>query len=471
MQRSFAPELPATPRYYYGWNIVALSILASLFSVGVVFYTHGVFRFYLIRDFGFTEGDTLRVYSYYIGAVAFHSFFFTPRLIEKLGSRRTMMLGSVILAAGLFVLGYVPSKSAFFVVFALVVSLGVNCMGSIPSQAALAYWFEGRRGQALSIAATGVTAGGIVNIPFATWLLQTYGWRIAYQVFAGIVLVVGVGVIGLFFRDRPQEVGLSGEPRAAESPPAGPVPNAARQDPPLLSYRQLLTNGVFLRLAASMGLASTGWAIILQSLVADFHEQGYSAALSTLYMTGLTWVILIGKPFFGTVTTRLDRKGAMILACSLQLAAIALFLLSRFIHPLGWPLAGGQVDAALILGLIFYGIGAGGTQPLYTAYQADLLGRKNFARAAGVAVPIITFVQLTGYRINAILLDRTGSHLWMWIVMSAFYSGALLLLAFLPRADSVQGGGAFAFVAADTAPASIAGSLAEASRHTESERE
>lgn len=382
-----------------------------------------------------------------------------------------MMLGSVILAAGLFALGHVPSKPVFFVVFALVLSLGVNCMGSIPSQAALAYWFDGRRGQALSIAATGVTAGGIVNIPLATWLLETYGWRIAYQVFAAIVLVIGVGVIGLFFRDRPQDVGLSGEPRALAGPEPAPAPKAAREDPPMLSYRQLLTNSVFLRLAASMGLASTGWAIILQSLVADFREQGYSAALSTLYMSAVTWVILVGKPMFGTVTQRIHRKGAMMIACFLQLSAIMLFLLSRFMHPLGWPFAGGQLDVALVFAIVLYGIGAGGTQPLYTAYQADLLGRKNFARAAGVAVPIITFVQLTGYRLNAIILDRTGSHLWMWIAMSGFYAGALLLLASLPLADSVQGGGSFSSVAADTAPASIAGSLAEASRHAEAERD
>src|SRR5262249_34595447 len=239
----------------------------------------------------------------------------------------------------------------------------------------------------------------------------------------------------------------AGEPRAFVVPEKTLAAEALCEDPPLFSYRQLLTNGVFLRLAASMGLASTGWAIILQSLVADFREQGYSAALSTLYMPGLPWVILAGKPLFGTVTDRIDRKRAMMLAVLLQLVAIVLFLISRFEHPLRWAFAGGQADVALVLALILYGIGTGGTQPLYTAYQADLLGRKNFARAAGVSVPIITFIQLIGYRLNAILLDRTGSHVWMWLAMSVFYAGSLLLLGFLPRVDPARRG-SFSLIAA-----------------------
>ncbi len=457
MQRAPRSKLADLFPYYYGWNIVALAMLTSFFSIGVIFYTHGVFRLYLVRDFGFTEGDTFDVYSYYIGAIAFYSFFVTPRLIERLGSKRVMMTGAVVLSAALVALSRAPDKPVFFAVFALLVSLGVTLMGSIASQTALNYWFEARRGQALSIAATGVTAGGIVNIPLAGYLLEHYSWRTAYEVFALVVLLAGIPPIFFFWRDRPQDLGLAGEPGAPAAAPA-----TTGEDEPLYSDRELLSHGVFLRLALSLGLASTGWSISLQSLISDLREQGYSAGLATFYMTALTWVILVGKPLYGAVSDRMDRKWAIALAVTLQLVAVGLFLLSRFLHPGAFSWHGVRGDGALVLAILLYGMGVGGCQPLYTAYQADLLGRRSFARAAGIMVPIITTWQFFGYKLNGYVLDKSPTHVWMWLLMGGFYVGSLVLLSFIPRAGRLRRHGPYPVLMGDTAPGSIVEAYAEA---------
>lgn len=419
-------------RYYYGWNLVALSLLTSLFSVGIVFYTHGVFRLSLIEDFGFSVEETYDVYALHIAAVAVYSFFLTPWLIEKWGTRRTVLLGCVVLTVALLLLSVAPNKAVFFFVFAVLVSLGANCMGLIASRAVIANWFDRRRAQAMSFAAMGITAGGIVNVPLATWLIHEWGWRAAYAVFAGLVFVIGGPIVALFWKDHPSEVGLVGEPNLD-----GTAAVPALVTEPLVRTKQLLSSGLFLRLALSMGTASAGWSIVIQSLIADFVEQGYSSAQATVFFTVITWIILIGKPLYGPVGDKIDRKWAIFNTLAMQFAAIALLLYSRFERPLSFEVAGQPFDLALLGGFVLMGIGIGGCQPLYSAYLADLLGRRSFVRASGVMVPIVLGCQLVGYKLNGALVDATGTYLWMWFAMGGFYVVSAVLLSGVPTSSEI----------------------------------
>ncbi|MEW6775707.1 MAG: MFS transporter [Bdellovibrionota bacterium] len=447
---------PSWP-YYYGWVIVTLAITTSLFSVGVVFYTHGVFRVYLVRDFGFTPGEAMDVYKWYIGAVAIYSFFLVPRLMERLSSKGTILFGCSLLTAGLLALSFSPNKLFFFAIFGGVVSLGTVCMGSIPSQSAIAYWFDRRRAQALSLAATGVTAGGILNVPLAGWLIEKYGWRTAYQIFAGIVFLAGCPLILWLWKDRPEEIGLTGEPPESSAAHHAPAPPVAEHPP--LSNRALLSHGVFVKLAISLGLASTGWSIILQSLVSDFLDQGYSTAQATFLMSILMWVILVGKPLYGRLGDRIDLKWGILWAIVLQLVGSACFVLSRMEHPFSFAFGSGTADGPLLVALLTFGVGVGGCQPLYSAYNAELLGRSNFARAAGVTVPIITGCQLLGYQLSAYLLDRPNGFLWMWLSMGVAYVLSLAVIGVVPRSDTVGKPHVIPHAEAGVAPATIIGEL------------
>lgn len=439
------PASQPASRYYYGWNIVALATMTALFSVGIVFYTHGVFRSYLIEDFGFSAGETFQVYALHIAMVALLSFAVTPRMIERIGAKRTIMIGCVSLGVGLILVGNAPSKLAYFAIFATLVSFGTNCMGMIAGRTTLVYWFEAKRAQALSIAAMGITAGGILHVPVTTWVIEHYGWRLTYQ-FLGMTVLCVLPIVALFWKNRPEDVGLEGEP-AHWKRNFTPAPS---ENAPAMNSKEILSNNVFLFVALSLGTSSACWSVILQSLVSDFREQGFSPHEAAGMFSVLTTVILVGKPLYGPVGDKIDRKWAILWTLLMQAGALGLFLLSRFYRPMAFELFGTPSDLALLSGMVLFGIGVGGCQPLYSAYMADLFGKHTFVRASGVAVPLVIGCQLVGYFINGVVVDATGTLLWMWYVMSGFYVLSIGLLMMVPRATEI----------AERSPSLYEGSLA-----------
>ncbi|MCB0221672.1 MAG: MFS transporter [Chrysiogenetes bacterium] len=427
-----APNPQSPARYYYGWNMVALATATGLFSVGIVFYTHGVFRSYLIEDFGFTAGETFEVYALHIAVVALLSFAVTPRMIERIGAKRTILIGCFCLSLGLFLVGLSPNKLFYFVVFATLIAFGNNCMGMIATRTTLVFWFEARRAQALSFAAMGITAGGILHVPVTTWVIEHYGWRVTYQLL-GLTVLTMAPIVALFWKNRPEDIGLEGEPAHWKTG----FKSAPSENAPAMNSKQILSNGVFLLVALSLGTSSACWSVILQSLVSDFREQGFSPHEAAGMFSVLTTVILIGKPLYGPVGDKIDRKWAILWTLLMQFAALGLFLLSRFYRPFAFEFFGTPSDAALLSAMVLFGIGVGGCQPLYSAYMADLFGKHTFVRAAGISVPLVIGCQLVGYLINGIVVDATQTLLWMWYVMSGFYVVSLVLLMLVPRAGEL----------------------------------
>src|SRR5207244_12653779 len=87
----------------------------------------------------------------------------------------------------------------------------------------VARWFSARRGTALSLLGSASMTGMSLLVPLVTWLILTSGWRTAYVVIAGLVLV-GILPIALWvIREVPESVGLAagGAPLRAET--AGPA--------------------------------------------------------------------------------------------------------------------------------------------------------------------------------------------------------------------------------------------------------
>ena len=76
----------------------------------------------------------------------------------------------------------------------------------------MAKWFIRKRATVVSVSAVGTSAGGLVLVPFAMYLLQATGdnWRITWAALGLIVLVLAVPLAFLFIRDNPSSEALSG---------------------------------------------------------------------------------------------------------------------------------------------------------------------------------------------------------------------------------------------------------------------
>ena len=97
---------------------------------------------------------------------------------------------------------------AVYAVFAL----GFSGAGLIPVTTVVTRWYHARRSVALSVASTGLSAGGIVLTPAAKWLIDDRGLAAATPIL-GVVWLVGILPFALWFV-RPDPAALGWRPTA-----------------------------------------------------------------------------------------------------------------------------------------------------------------------------------------------------------------------------------------------------------------
>ena len=90
---------------------------------------------------------------------------FVGRVVDRYGPRPSQLFGAVVLGVDFMVLAAVHSLGQYYLVMALLVSLGSTALGPIPSNSAVAGWFLRRRGRALGFATAGISMGGVIFVP------------------------------------------------------------------------------------------------------------------------------------------------------------------------------------------------------------------------------------------------------------------------------------------------------------------
>ncbi|HEY3917787.1 MAG TPA: MFS transporter [Stellaceae bacterium] len=178
------------------------SALALMAGASVVVHgTFGVFLVPLTKEFGWSRAEIsagLAVWSW-VQALMIPVI---GHLMDRFGVRAFMLGGLLLLAATM--VGLSAQNGSLYMLLGLFAVIGLcSSFGGFVGNAKLVSgWFSGRRGLVLALVAMGTgIAGGL--IPQWTGLSVTlFGWRTAYLVIAGYVLVLTVPVF-LFLRESP----------------------------------------------------------------------------------------------------------------------------------------------------------------------------------------------------------------------------------------------------------------------------
>jgi sugar phosphate permease len=114
------------------------------------------------------------------------------------------------------------------------IGFGASAMGGLATAKLVTNWFSRRRGTALGIAATGISASGVV-MPYVTaTLIEQYGWREGFLVYGAFTALVVVPLVLRLVISSPEEVGLRPDgQRPGATPPATTTepPGPARPHP------------------------------------------------------------------------------------------------------------------------------------------------------------------------------------------------------------------------------------------------
>ena len=188
-------EEPVGLRGLRRWGIVAAAFLSCFTCFGVG-YSFGAFFDSMSEEFNSGKGLTALMFSlttcfYFLGGLI------TGRLADRFGPRRVVVVGAISMDRSL---PHVSRASDLGWIHHLWRwsrhSYGI---GYVPMVATVGGWFNKRRTLALGIAVSGIGAGTLVCAPLAASLIDRYGWRTTYVVFAiggmAALLIASVGAV------------------------------------------------------------------------------------------------------------------------------------------------------------------------------------------------------------------------------------------------------------------------------------
>ncbi|NNL11491.1 MAG: MFS transporter, partial [Pseudomonadales bacterium] len=196
---------------FFGWYVVGGTFIAQLFVVGFFMYSVSLVVPFVREDFGVSLEQVM--YSLTLGT--FFGLVLMPIagiLLDKFSIRWIMTAGTLVFAAGLWLLSRCTTITQFIIIFGFTYSISNALASSVASQTAISRWFTVSRGRALGISAIGTSIGGMLIPALVAYWLNSGGWRVALENLTYAILLVALPVVVLSVRGKPADMGMQPEP-------------------------------------------------------------------------------------------------------------------------------------------------------------------------------------------------------------------------------------------------------------------
>jgi MFS family permease len=190
---------------FYGWFIVAAGIVSYALGYGAR-YSFSVIFPSLLTEFHWPRDTTAIMLSVHVlvyGFVAPMAGF----LVDRIGPRKTMATGTILLSIGLSLSGWGSKPWHFYLSFGVLSGAGLCLIGAVPFTAILRNWFERKRGLAFSLLFLGA-GGAFAWYPALAYLIKNAGWRNTFVIEGFVVAGLMLPLIILTVRYHPREKGL-----------------------------------------------------------------------------------------------------------------------------------------------------------------------------------------------------------------------------------------------------------------------
>jgi MFS family permease len=397
---------------FLGWRMVAVAFFVDFVAVGFFFYSYGVFFKAIEQEFGGSRlGVSLGLtITTTVGAIAAP---FIGSALDRFPLKRVIAAGSISMALGFFALSQVDSQLEFYLALGAFIGFGASAMGGLATAKLVTNWFSRRRGTALGIAATGISASGVVMPFVSATLIESYGWREGFMLYGAFTAFVVVPLVLRLVVSSPEEVGLRPDGQLPRPTPAG---EAAPPAPP--SPTPILKDRNFWVLVAVIGLLFCCQSATLTHMVPRITDTGISLQTASLVMSLTAGLGIAGKLSFGWLMDRWSGRSAIWFTVACQLAGQLAML---------------QQDnlALFAVGAALFGYGMGGVVPMQGALIAKVFGRARFGKALGLLRPGMFPLQIVGVPLAGGIYDATGSYAPAFVTFIVLYClTAALAMAF-----------------------------------------
>jgi len=403
---------------YYPWVVIAIAFL----TVGVAFGARNAFAVFLvavIEEFHWSRGLAS-------GTLMLGSVMWTLAapvigiLLDRFGPRIVLSGGAITMAAGFIISGMTHTIFEFYLGMGIFMGVGFAALTMTSQATFLSNWFVRKRGMAIGTAASGIGLGILLVVPWAQWLIATYGWRAAFFILAGVLAIVVAPLNYFFQRQRPEEMNL--KPDFGDSPArsSGHVKAASFNGP---SLKEALRTWRFWAFALGVLAGAIPLHMVLIHQVAAVSDAGFSKELAAF---GLGLIGLFTAPSMismGLLADRIGRQWSYLFGSASLMVGIALLMVIT------------EADRSWLFYAFppFVAFGFSSRQSLYPTIAADLFHGKSFGAIIGAIALFIGAGAGIGPWLGGVIYDWTGSYYWAFCLAQAL---ALLSVGFIWMAAS-----------------------------------
>lgn len=354
----------------------------------------------LIRDdFGLSLAQAGSFLSaYYVGPILMSLPAGT--LSDQWGIARTLVLGQLVIAAGLLAVSAAPTYP--LLIFLMIgAGFGYGMLNPTSTKAVMAWFPPSQRATVVGLKQVGLPFGGALGAALLPALAVAVGWRLAVVVAAGLPLLTGLASIGLY-RDPP------------DVPP--PQPGAAGVVRAVLLSRDLWLVALSTLVFAGM---QTVWLAFLVLYLRDIV--GLPLLVASRYLALAQIAGMAGRVVFGLLSDRVFRGNRRL---PLALAGCGSTVCSLAIAGTG-PGTPALVLIALAVVFGFAGVGWNGVQH---TLMAELAGPRSAGTALGLGLAVSSVGVTLGPIVFGWCVEWAGGYRGPWIGLGLTMVGALLLL-------------------------------------------
>lgn len=351
-----------------------------------MWYAYSVFLVALLREFGWSRSVLAGAFSVF---TLVHGGMSAPLgwLVSRLGPRRLVLAGSVLLGCGLVLNAAVDRPWQLYLTFGVVTALGAACAGWVPAVMLVQRWYPQRFGTALGIVGAGIGLGIAVVVPACQSLIDLVGWRWTYRLVAVVVVAWIVPATLWIVRERPP---VRAGDRAASPPRDG-------RD---LTLADVVHGRGFWLLAAMLLLMSLANQMLLVHQVAYLVDAGIPTLVAASVVGVIGLASIVGKMGGGFAGDIIGRRPAYTIGAACVMASMGVLALVAV-----WPRPG----LAYVYGLLI-GIGYAAPSALSPAIISDVFRTRHFGTIFGALQIAGALGAAVGPWAAGRVFDATGSY-------------------------------------------------------------
>jgi MFS transporter, OFA family, oxalate/formate antiporter len=407
--------LPPHRDIYYGYWLVGLAFVAQFVAVGSLNYVAGPFMTPMIAELGWTRAEYTIPRTLGQFVMAFVGFMIGAQ-VDRHGGKRLMLIGTTVLIAAMLATAQITALWQWIVLNGLMLTVGVAMIGNLVVNVTLAKWFVLKRGRAVAISAMGVSFAGVLLVPAATWVIDLWGWRTAWQVL-GIGATLLMYPVALLMRRAPEDYGLYPDGLSDDEISAGLGERASSDFASSLTRGQALRTWSFYLIVVAFGLFVINIGVMLLQTVPFMTDAGFSRMTASLMITVASVPSMLSKPIWGYFIDRVDAKP--LAAAGAAITGLSLLVIIAAVHA-------GSLPGAWF-GYFALGIGWGGMIPLQEVIWANFFGRRFLGAVRSAAMPFALIIGASAPLLTSMYFDVVGN-----------YYGALLTVAILNVMSAVM---------------------------------